>query len=79
MITTHSPLFLDALRPNEAWVLYRDDRGHTRGRCTAQMQGVPEFMEHGAKLGDLWLEGYFEVGDPLTAQGSTATLGPGPR
>jgi hypothetical protein len=27
-------------------------------------------MEHGAKLGQLWMENQFEVGDPLTNHGS---------
>ena len=35
----------------------------------ADMKGVAEFMEAGGKLGHLWMEGFFEVGDPLTASG----------
>ena len=26
-------------------------------------------MENGAQLGQLWMEGHFEVGDPLTNSG----------
>jgi len=33
------------------------------------MKGIGEFMDSGALLGDLWMEGHFEVGDPLTASG----------
>jgi hypothetical protein len=33
------------------------------------MPKVKAFVEEGAKLGDLWMEGYFEVGDPLAALG----------
>jgi hypothetical protein len=33
------------------------------------MQGIKEFMDEGAQLGYLWMEGHFEVGDPLTASG----------
>jgi hypothetical protein len=33
------------------------------------MEGVNEFMETGAKLGQLWMEGHFPVGDPLTNLG----------
>ena len=29
------------------------------------MQGVKEFMEHGALLGSLWMEDFFEAGNPL--------------
>ena len=65
MVTTHSPFFVDALKPEELWVLYRDEQGFTQAKRTADMDGVKEFIEHGAKLGDLWMEDYFEVGNPL--------------
>jgi len=78
MVTTHSPFFVNGLRPAETWVLYRDEHGYTRARRTADIPGVPEFMEHGAALGYLWTEGYFGVGDPLTASGAlAATFGVG--
>ncbi len=72
MVTTHSPFFVDALRPEEVWVLYRDEKGYTKAKRTADMRGIKEFIEQGALLGNLWTENYFEVGDPLTnAGGST--------
>lgn len=66
MVTTHSPFFVNGLRPEELWALYRDQDGHTQARRAADMQGIREFMDHGAKLGQLWMENYFDVGDPLT-------------
>ncbi len=69
MVTTHSPFFVNGLRPEELWVLYRDEKGYTQAKRAADMRGVKEFMDTGAKLGYLWMEGYFEVGDPLTAFG----------
>jgi predicted ATPase len=69
MITTHSPFFVNGLRANELWVLYRDAKGYTHAKRAADMRGIPEFIEAGATLGNLWMEGYFEVGDPLTASG----------
>jgi predicted ATPase len=69
MVTTHSPFFVNALRAEELWVLYRDEQGYSRAKRTSSMQGIPEFMEEGAKLGQLWMEGHFEFGDPLTASG----------
>jgi len=65
MVTTHSPFFVDALKPEELWVLYRDEQGYTQAKRTSDMRGVKEFMEHGATLGSLWMEDYFEVGNPL--------------
>lgn len=65
IVTTHSPFFVNALRPRELWVLDRNEEGYTETRCASRMRAIPHFIEHGAKLGDLWMEGHFEIGDPL--------------
>lgn len=70
MVTTHSPYFVNGLKPNELWVLFRDEMGYTQAKCAANMQGIKEFIEEGALLGNLWAEGHFEVGDPLVNAGS---------
>jgi predicted ATPase len=64
-IATHSPYFVDALRPEELWILYRDADGFARARRATDMRGIKEFTENGAQLGQLWMENFFEVGDPL--------------
>lgn len=69
LVTTHSPFFLNALRPQEVRILYRDDKGYTHAVSAADVPGVGDFMEAGASLGDLWMEGRFAVGDPLVNQG----------
>lgn len=69
MVTTHSPFFVNGLRPEELWVLYRDKNGYTQAKQAARMKGIKEFMNEGALLGHLWAEGHFEVGDPLTPFG----------
>jgi predicted ATPase len=68
MVTTHSPFFVNGLKPEELWVVYRDENGYTRAVQAASMQGVKKFMRDGL-LGHLWMEGHFPVGDPLTAAG----------
>ncbi len=70
MVTTHSPYFVNGLRPNELYVLYRDEKGYTQAKKTSDMQGINEFIDEGALLGNLWAEGHFEVGDPLVNAGS---------
>src|SRR5262249_40553436 len=75
MVTTHSPFFVNGMRPDELWVLYRDEQGFTQARRAADMRGISDFMEYGAKLGQLWTEGHFEVGDPLTNSGGPKTNG----
>ena len=70
MVTTHSPFFVDSLKPEELWVLYRDEKGFTQAKRTADMQRVKQFMEHGALLGSLWMEDFFDVGNPLKNAGA---------
>ena len=69
MITTHSPRFVNELSADEVWVLYRDEQGFTVCKRASEMQGIKELLEAGAKLGQLWMEGHFEFGDPLTNAG----------
>ncbi|MFH0910978.1 MAG: AAA family ATPase [Planctomycetota bacterium] len=72
MVTTHSPFFVSALRPEEVRVLFRDIEGYTQARRASELKGVQSFMEAGANLGHLWMEGYFGVGDPLENGGNEA-------
>jgi predicted ATPase len=69
MVTTHSPFFVNGLKPEELWVLYRNKDGYTQAKQTSKMKGIKEFMDQGALFGHLWMEGHFEAGDPLTASG----------
>jgi len=70
LVTTHSPFFLNALRPKEVRVLYRDEQGFTQSVRASDIPGIPEFLDQGALLGHLWLEGHFGVGDPLVNAGA---------
>lgn len=69
MVTTHSPFFVNALRPEEAWVLYRNEDGFTKARRASDMKGICEMMQAGGLLGNLWMEGHFDSGDPLVNSG----------
>ena len=70
LVTTHSPFFLDGLRPEEVRVLWRNDGGHTQARRLADVPRLQVFIDAGAQLGDLWMEGQFGVGDPLVEHGA---------
>lgn len=76
LATTHSPFFLNALRPEEVRVLWRDEHGYTRSQRASDLPGVPEFMQEGALLGDLWIEGQLGVGDPLVRMGRPSRPSP---
>lgn len=66
IVTTHSPFFINSLRPEEVRVLFRGADGYTQARRVADMPGIDAFLDHGATLGELWMEGHFDAGDPLS-------------
>ena len=68
-ITTHSPRFVNELSADEVWGLYRDEQGFTVCKRASEMLGIEQLLDAGAKLGQLWMEGHFEFGDPLTNAG----------
>jgi predicted ATPase len=71
-VTSHSPFFVNGLRPNELRVLYRNDQGHTQVVRASDVAGVNEFLDAGASLGQLWMEGHLGAGDPLVRGGKPA-------
>jgi predicted ATPase len=70
LVTTHSPFFLNGLRPSEVRVLWRDENGYTQTTTAKDVKRVSEFVDEGALLGHLWMEGQLGVGDPLANQGA---------
>lgn len=75
LVTTHSPFFLNSVKPEEIRVLYRNERGYTQAVRAADIKGVKEFVSEGASMGNLWLEGRFGVGDPLVNAGAPRLRG----
>jgi predicted ATPase len=75
LVTTHSPFFLNAIRPREVRVLFRDERGYTQTVRASDIKGIPEFIETGASMGHLWLEGRLGLGDPLVNAGAPQRTG----
>jgi len=74
LVTTHSPFLLNALKPNEVRILWRDEAGYTHSTCADDIERVRHFVANGALLGHLWMEGHLGVGDPLVNAG-----GPSPQ
>jgi predicted ATPase len=68
IVTTHSPFFVDPLRAEDVRVIYRGTDGYSQAKRVADMRGIPEMLEEGGSLGDLWMEGHFDVGDPLAEE-----------
>lgn len=58
-ITTHSPFFVNALRPEQIWVLEKDETGFSRLKSALEYDFVEGMIEEGAQLGDLWNSKFF--------------------
>jgi predicted ATPase len=59
-VTTHSPYFVDALKPEQVWLLEKDENGATRARRTADIPIVQEMIAEEIPLGSLWYSNHFE-------------------
>ena len=79
LVTTHSPFFIDVMRSREVRVLWRDSSGYTQVQRVSDVQGTDDFLEEGATLGDLWMEGQFRMADPLVNDGQPTHQRPGRR
>lgn len=75
LVTTHSPFFLDVIKPEEIRALYRDEYGYTQAIRASDIPSIPEFIATGATMGHLWMEGRLGVGDPLVNAGAPQRRG----
>lgn len=58
-ITTHSPFFVNALRPEQVWVLDKGEDGFASATRASEYEFVKELVSEGATIGDLWYSKYF--------------------
>jgi predicted ATPase len=59
-ITTHQPYLVDALEPNEVWVLEKGKDGFSKIRRASDDPIVNNMVEEGLPLGGLWFSDYLE-------------------
>ena len=59
-ITTHQPYFVDALSPEETWVLEKQMDGFATIRRTSDDEVVKAMVEEGLPLGSLWYSDYLD-------------------
>jgi predicted ATPase len=60
-ITTHQPYFVDALDPNEVWVLEKSQDGFSTIRRASDDEIVGSMVEEGLPLGSLWYSDYLDA------------------
>ncbi|MDM8547505.1 AAA family ATPase [Candidatus Venteria ishoeyi] len=60
-ITTHQPYFVDALAPDEVWVLEKNDDGTAMIKRASEYPYVQEMADEGQPLGALWYSDYLDA------------------
>ena len=60
-VTTHQPYFVDALTPEEVWILEKNNEGFSTIRRASDSPLVNNMVQEGLQLGGLWYSDYLEV------------------
>ncbi|SJM92422.1 AAA family ATPase [Crenothrix polyspora] len=60
-ITTHQPYFVDALEPNEVWILEKGADGFSAIRRASDDELVKNMVAEGLPLGGLWYSDYLDA------------------
>ena len=64
LITTHAPYFVDALTPDEVWILDKGKDGFSTLERAADIPGVQALYDEGLPMGSLWFSDHFGRGNP---------------
>lgn len=64
LVTTHSPYFVDALMPDQVWLVRKGDDGHATAKRAADMPQVSAMTKEGIPLGSLWYSNHLDDGAP---------------
>ncbi|MCD4727129.1 MAG: AAA family ATPase [Pirellulales bacterium] len=64
MVSTHSPDFLNAVKLEEVFWLWKQD-GYTQVRRAADIELLCRLVKEGDGLGSLWKQGFFEGADTI--------------
>ena len=60
-VTTHQPYFVDALEPDEVWILEKDVDGFAKLRRASDAEIVNNLVAEGLPLGGLWYSDYLDA------------------
>ena len=60
-VTTHQPYFVDALSPNEVWILEKGADGFSLIRRVSDLELVRNLVAEGLPLGGLWYSHYLDT------------------
>ncbi len=60
-VTTHQPYLVDALSPNEVWILRKREDGFSYVQRASDIETVRAMVDEGLPLGGLWYSDYLDV------------------
>ena len=60
-VTTHQPYFVDALSPDEVWILEKGLDGYSQVRRVSELAIVRNLVAEGLPLGGLWYSDYLDA------------------
>lgn len=60
-VTTHQPYFVDALAPEEVWILEKEEDGFSTIRRVSSLDIVKNLVAEGLPLGGLWYSDYLDA------------------
>ncbi|HFJ9631940.1 TPA: AAA family ATPase [Stenotrophomonas maltophilia] len=60
-VTTHQPYFVDALSPEEVWILEKGRNGFSTIRRASELEVVKSLVAEGLPLGGLWYSDYLDA------------------
>jgi predicted ATPase len=60
-VTTHQPYFVDALAPEEVWVLQKGGDGFSTIQRVSELEDVRNLVAEGLPLGGLWYSDYLDA------------------
>jgi predicted ATPase len=60
-VTTHQPYFVDALEPEEVWVLEKQENGISTVKRASEYRYVQDMANEGQPLGSLWYSDYLDA------------------
>ncbi|MEH2378964.1 MAG: AAA family ATPase [Nostoc sp.] len=60
-VTTHQPYFVDALEPEEVWILEKGEDGFAKIRRTSEDPLINNLVSEGLPLGGLWYSDYLDA------------------
>ena len=59
-VTTHQPYFVDALEPDEVWILEKKEDGFSYIRRASENELIKNLVNEGLPLGSLWYSEYLD-------------------